>query len=74
MLLSRASALNRRVQSPRVPQYVANIAAVEKDLFLAVQAQREALRLDPGNALYRRNLETLLQTDFNTLDQRGSSP
>lgn len=50
--------------SALVYQYVANLAVMDDDVFLAVQAQREALRLDPGNGLYRQNLAALLRRPF----------
>ena len=58
--LSRAAALNGHARSPLVGQYVANLAVSDGDLALAVQAQIEALRLAPGNSLYRKNLLSLL--------------
>ncbi len=63
-LLSRAAERNAAARSPRVYQYVTNLAALEGDLFLAVHAQREALRLDPESVLYRRNLRALLTVPF----------
>lgn len=60
-LLSQAIELNRKVQSPLPYQYVANLAYLDGSLFLAVQAQIEALRLDPQNRFYRRNLQALLE-------------
>ncbi len=63
-LLSRAAPLNGTARSPLLPHYVANIAVAEKDLFLAVHAQREALRLQPENPLYLRNLIHLLTVGY----------
>lgn len=63
-LLSRAAEMNGAARSPLVGQYVANLAVVKKNLFLAVQAQIEALRLAPENALYRRNLRILLTVPY----------
>ncbi len=63
-LLSRAAARNAAARSPLVGQYVANLAVAERNLFLAVQAQAEALRLDPDNALYRSNLRRLLTVPY----------
>lgn len=63
-LLSQAAAQNGAARSPLVYQYVANVATLERDLFLAVQAQREALRLDPDNELYIRNLRSLLTVPY----------
>ncbi|MEE8526394.1 MAG: hypothetical protein V3T72_20860 [Thermoanaerobaculia bacterium] len=59
-LLSRAAGLNGQAHSPLVGHYVANVAVLEGNLFLAVQAQLEALRLDPDNGFYRGNLRQLL--------------
>ena len=70
-MLSRAARLNGQAREPLVFQYVANVAVGEKDLFLAVQAQREALRLDPGSELYRRNLEALLMTPYEDFTGAG---
>lgn len=63
-LLSEAAGRNEAARSPRVDQYIANLAVLEGDLFLAVQAQQEALRLDPWSALYRKNLEHLLAMPY----------
>jgi hypothetical protein len=63
-LLSEAQALNASVGSPLVNQYIANLAVEDKNLFLAVQAQREALRLKPDDPIYRRNLKALLTTPY----------
>jgi tetratricopeptide (TPR) repeat protein len=63
-LLSEAVRLNGRVRSPLVYQYVANVAVLDGDLFTAVNAQKEALRLAPDNALYRSNLRSLLTTPY----------
>jgi hypothetical protein len=63
-LLSEAARLNGRVHSPLVYQYVANVAVLDGDLFTAVGAQKEALRLAPGNALYRQNLRSLLTIPY----------
>ena len=45
---------NTRARSPLVPQYVANLAVMSGDLFTAVGAQKEALRLDPEQPLVPR--------------------
>lgn len=63
-LLSQAASRNASARSALVYQYVANVATLERDLFLAVQAQREALRLDPDNGLYVRNLRSLLSVPY----------
>ena len=69
-LLSQAAARNAAARSPLVYQYVANVATLERDLFLAVQAQREALRLDPDNELYVRNLRSLLSVPYDSFTDR----
>ncbi len=63
-ILSRAAALNGAARSPLVGHYIANLAVTERNLFLAVQAQAEALRLSPGNPLYRSNLKQLLTVPY----------
>jgi hypothetical protein len=62
--LDQALRRNATVHSPLVYQYVANLAVLTGDLFTAVGAQKEALRLAPANALYRRNLVRLLAMPF----------
>jgi tetratricopeptide (TPR) repeat protein len=59
-ILERAEALNPQARSPLVHQYLANLAILANDLYTAVHAQKEALRLEPGNRLYRDNLQALL--------------
>jgi hypothetical protein len=63
-LLARAMKLNARARSPLVPQYVANLAVLSGEIFTAVSAQKEALRLDPGSRLYRDNLVRLLTLPY----------
>ena len=63
-ILAGAARLNGRARSPLVPQYVANLAVMSGELFTAVAAQKEALRLDPGSALYRENLLRLLTLTY----------
>ncbi len=70
-LLSQAAPLNRAARSPLLPHYVANIAVAERDLFLAVQAQREALRLQPDHPLYLKNLIHLLTVDYEEFRNGG---
>ncbi|MCP4661749.1 MAG: hypothetical protein GY856_40625, partial [bacterium] len=70
-LLSEAARRNAAARFPLVYQYIANLAVLEKDLFLAVHAQQEALRLDPDNELYRRNLKHLLQVPFREFQDRS---
>ncbi len=69
-LLSDAVAINRRVQSPIVYQYVANVAVLSGDPWIAIAAQKEALRLQPDNAVYRRNLLALLSQPYDELTAR----
>lgn len=69
-LLSEGTALARRAVSALPFQYVTNVAVLERNLPLAVQSQIEALRLEPGNALYRRNLHALLTVSW---EQFGES-
>jgi hypothetical protein len=47
--------------SPLPHQYLANIHFLSGHPFEAVREQREALKRDPGNDLYRRNLASLEQ-------------
>ena len=63
-VLAHAAGLNTRARSPLVPQYVANLAVMSGDLFTALAAQKEALRLDPGSRLYRENLIRLLTLPY----------
>ena len=62
--LSAAVRENAHVHSALVYQYVANLAVMTDDPLVAVDAQKEALRLAPRNALYRANLKSLLTTAF----------
>ena len=63
-ILSDAAARNARARSPLVPHYVANVAVLSGELFTAVSAQKEALRLDPRSRLYRENLLRLLTLPY----------
>jgi hypothetical protein len=63
-ILAGAARLNGRARSPRLPQYVANLAVMSGELFTAVAAQKEALRLDPRSQLYRENLLRLLTLPY----------
>ncbi len=63
-LLAQAAELNTRGRSPVVPQYVANLAVMSGELFTAVGAQKEALRLAPDSRLYRENLLRLLTLPY----------
>jgi hypothetical protein len=62
--LTRAAEINERARSPLVYRYMANVAVLTGDLLAAVPAQKEALRLAPGSALYRENLKRLLREPF----------
>jgi len=62
-LLSRAAQIPA-ARSPLVYQYIANLGVLAGDLFTAVAAQKEALRLAPANALYRTNLQHLLTVPY----------
>jgi len=70
-LLSEAAQRNAPARSPRVYQYIANLAVLEKDLFLAVHASQEALRLEPASELYRKNLRHLLLVPFKEFRDRS---
>jgi uncharacterized protein HemY len=59
-ILEDAARRNGAARSPLVPQYVANLAVMTGELFTALSAQKEALRLDPRNPLHRENLLRLL--------------
>jgi len=72
-LLSEASSRNRSAQSPLAPQYVANLAVQTGELFTAVGAEKEALRLDPENPLYRENLARLLSVPYESF-RRSARP
>jgi len=63
-ILAEAAPSNRAGRSPLLPHYVANLAVLSGELFTAVAAQKEALRLDPGNPLYRENLARLLRVPW----------
>ena len=63
-VLAQAAELNTRARSPLVPQYVANLAVMSGELFTAVGAQKEALRLAPHSRLYRENLLRLLTLPY----------
>jgi hypothetical protein len=63
-ILTAAAARNSEARSAVVYQYIANLAVITGDLFTAVGAQREALRLAPDNALHMSNLKNLLRVPF----------
>jgi hypothetical protein len=64
LILASAAKLNGGARSPLVPQYVANLAVMSGELFTAVGAQKEALRLAPESSLYRENLLRLLTLPY----------
>jgi hypothetical protein len=72
-LLTEAERLDRRAGSPLVYQYLANVSVLAGDPFMAVRAQKEALRLAPDNALYRRNLKALLTTSYEAIKKGRAS-
>lgn len=60
-LLERAEGLNGPARSALVYQYLANLAVLSGDRLAALTAQKEAMRLAPGNPLHRANLERLFK-------------
>lgn len=66
-LLAGAAAMNQQVRSPLVYQYIANVAVLAGEPFVAIAAQKEALRLRPENQLYRSNLTALLSVPYEEL-------
>ncbi len=72
-VLSQAAEMNGRARSALVPQYVANLAVMSGELFTAVGAQKEALRLDPASRLYRENLLRLLTLPYARASANPSS-
>jgi hypothetical protein len=74
VLLGEAASRNREARSPLVPQYVANLAFQTGELWTAIAAQKEALRLDPGNPLYRDNLVHLLRRGRSTGTSTSGTP
>jgi hypothetical protein len=69
-ILKDAALRNVAARSPLVPQYIANLAVLSGELFTAVSAQKEALRLAPGNLFYRDNLLRLLTTPYAQATQK----
>ena len=63
-ILTDAAHANGAARSPLVYQYIANVAAITGDLFVAVAAQKEALRLAPDLPLYRANLKRILTLPY----------
>jgi hypothetical protein len=72
-ILVAAAKRNAAARSPLVYQYIANVAVMTGELFVAVGAQKEALRIAPDNALYRRNLTQLLRVPYQQF-QHGAQP
>lgn len=72
-ILAQAAGLNARARSALVPQYVANLAVMSGELFTAVAAQKEALRLDPRSPLYRENLLRLLTLSYARVTSAASA-
>jgi hypothetical protein len=72
-ILAAAAARNGAARSPVVPHYVANVAVESGELFTAVAAQKEALRLEPGSRLYRENLQRLLSVPYAEFRERGQA-
>jgi len=63
-VLADAARRNRSPRSPLVYQYIANLGAITGELFTAIAAQKEALRLVPQNPLYQQNLRNLLTVPY----------
>ncbi len=63
-VLTDAARRNAKARSPLVYQYIANLGVMAGDLFVAVNAEKEALRLAPQSPLYVRNLKSLLKTPY----------
>ena len=63
-ILLEAMHPNERGRSPRLFQYMANVAVMTGDLLVAFPSQKEALRLAPGNRLYTENLKRLLKQEW----------
>jgi hypothetical protein len=73
-ILLEAVRLNERARSPLVYQYLANLAVLGEDLFVAVHAQKEALRLEPASALHRSNLLALLRQPHARAREAAAEP
>jgi arabinofuranosyltransferase len=73
-LLGEASARNGAARSPLPYQYAANLAVLAGELATALDAQKEALRLDPASALYRENLARLLAAPWGRSRRWSRSP
>jgi arabinofuranosyltransferase len=67
-LLSDAAALNASARSPLVFQYIANVAVQTGEIWAALSAQKEALRLAPDNDLYITNLKKLMKQPLPSSD------
>jgi hypothetical protein len=70
-LLGEAARRNGAVRSPLVPHYVANVAVLTGELFTAVDAAKEALRLEPADPLYRSNLARLLAVPYRAFEGKA---
>jgi len=73
-ILAAAARRNTAARSPLVHQYIANVAVITGELFVAVGAQKEALRIDPGNALFRQNLTHLLRVPYQRFRHGAQAP
>jgi arabinofuranosyltransferase len=72
-ILDEAARRNQAARSPMVYHYIANLAVISGHLLTAVSAQKEALRLAPGNRLYRENLHRLLTVPYKEFGRRAES-
>ncbi len=68
-ILSAAAASNESARSPLVYQYMANLGVMTGDVFVAVTAQKEALRMAPESALHLGNLAGILRAPFEQATQ-----
>jgi len=78
-ILSQAATVNEKGRLPLVYQYIANVAVESGDLWAALPAQKEALRLAPANDLYADNLAKLLTAPLDRFGKKerlgdGSGP
>jgi hypothetical protein len=73
-LLGHAVGRNEAARSPLPYQYLANLAVLGGRLPEAVDAQIEALRVDPGNQRFRENLRYLLTVSWAEFHQPGQTP
>ena len=70
-LLLEAAGRNERARSPLVHQYLANVAVLDGRPWLALSAAKEALRLDPDDAVKRSNLVGLLTVELEAVRAGG---